>query len=249
MLPLGLTAAGGVSAETEDLTWYINMQIGSVSDNGSNTVLGAQRPNASVNPSPDTNPQNGCTGYKADGKIRGFSQIHVSGTGVGKYGQFLVSPKVGLSTRLDGHGSDKSGEFSTCAEYGVTLDRYDVDCAIAPAEHSAIYKFAYPAADNASLLIDLAHNITEVNATDLRVDIQTDARGRTVVTESGYYPGGQGPGFFPGGWGEGHSLYFYAVVNKEAKASGVYDPAGAKAGVNSLGPVNVSNRLRAWGRI
>ena len=245
--PAGAAARTAETAAGEqDLTQYIDMAIGAVSDNGSNTVYGPQRPNASVNPSPDTNPQNGCTGYKADGQIRGFSQIHVSGTGVGKYGQFLISPQVGLSTRLDGHDSGKADETSTCAEYSVNLTRYDIDVAFTPAEHSTIYKFTYPAADQAGLLIDLAHNITDVNATDVQCQIQTRA-GQTIITGQGYYPGGQGPGFHPGGWGEGHSLYFYAVVDRAADVTGVYDAAGAQPGAESLGPVNVSDRLAGMG--
>ena len=230
----------------QDLAKYINMSIGSVSDNGSNTVYGPQRPNASVNPSPDTNPQNGCTGYKADGQIRGFSQIHVSGTGVGKYGQFLVSPQVGLSTRLDGHDSDKANESSACDEYKVSLTRYGIDVAFTPAEHSTIYKLTYPEHEQASLVIDLAHNITDVNATD--VECQIEAVGdQTVITGSGYYDGGQGPGFYPGGWGEGHSLYFYAVVDRAADKAGVYDASGIKPGATALGPVNVSDRMAGMG--
>ncbi len=223
--------------QREDLTPYINMRIGSVSG-ASNTVIGPQRPNASVNPSPDTNPQNSCTGYNASGKIRGFSQIHVSGTGVGKYGQFLVSPQVGLSTRLDGHDSAKENENPTCSEYSVTLTDYDIDCSFTPAEHSTIYKFAYPKSDDANLVIDLAHNIANGNAKDVKVDISTDDEGNTVISGSGYYAGG---------WGPEHNLYFYAVVNKTPKVTGTYDSSGQKLGVNTLGPVDIIDRLAGLG--
>ncbi len=223
--------------QQEDLIQYINMNIGSTSGY-SNTIIGPQRPNASVNPSPDTNPQNSCTGYNADGEIRGFSQIHVSGTGVGKYGQFLVSPQVGLSTRLDGHDSAKENENPTCSEYSVTLADYDIDCSFTPAEHSTIYKFAYPESDNANLVIDLAHNIANGNAKDVKADISTDGEGNTVISGSGRYVGG---------WGPEHDLYFYAVVNKTPKVTGTYDASGPKPGVNSLGPVDITDRLAGLG--
>ena len=98
--------------EPLDLTKYVDMTLGSSSN--THTVIGPQRPNASVNPSPDG------TGYEANGytggDIRGFSQMHVSGTGVPKYGQVLLSPQVGLATRLDGHDSPKANEQAGCSE-------------------------------------------------------------------------------------------------------------------------------------
>lgn len=234
------------TAAAQDLTQYIDMGIGSLSGN-SHTVIGPQRPNASVSPSPDTNPQNSCTGYDANGDIRGFSQIHVSGTGVGKYGNFLISPQVGLSTRLDGHDSAKENENATCSEYSVTLSRYNIDCSFTPAEHSTIYKFTYPAADDSSLLIDLAHNITNVNATSVSFSIETNDEGQTVITGQGYYEGGEGPSFSPGGWGEGYTLYFYAVVDRAADVIGVYDKMGAHPGVTSMESVDVTDRLAGLG--
>ena len=71
----------------KDLIDYVDLRIGV--DNDGNTVIGPQRPNASINPSPDTQ-GGGHSGYFSNHPIRGFSQIHASGTGWGKYGQFLI---------------------------------------------------------------------------------------------------------------------------------------------------------------
>ena len=66
-----------------------------VKGNGS-CVVGPQLPFGSINPSPDT-PEGHTDGYNYNSKIRGFSQLHVSGTGgPGKYGQFLISPQIGI---------------------------------------------------------------------------------------------------------------------------------------------------------
>ena len=81
---------------TTDLTRYVNLRYGV--DNEGKTVIGPQRPNASVNPAPDTKGGQH-SGYFTGNDIRGFSQIHASGTGYGKYGQFLLSPQIGLDTR------------------------------------------------------------------------------------------------------------------------------------------------------
>lgn len=222
-----------------DLTEYVDMSLG-VSSN-TNTVIGPQRPNASVNPSPDG------TGYTANGynggDIRGFSQMHVSGTGVPKYGQVLLSPQVGLSTRLDGHDSPKSNEQATCSEYSVTLDRWDIDCSFTCTENATIYKFRYPQSDQASLLIDMGHNNGENNnkghhtglyneSSDIQVEIGTDQQGQTVAFGSGYYEGG---------WGQPHYIYFYAIVDKTPKETGTFDAQGAHPGENKLGPAAITS--------
>ncbi|MBO5502005.1 MAG: hypothetical protein J6A48_08270, partial [Clostridia bacterium] len=58
---------------TPALTQYINLRYGV--DNEGNTVIGPQRPNASVNPAPDTK-GGSHSGYFSGNEIRGFSQIH-----------------------------------------------------------------------------------------------------------------------------------------------------------------------------
>lgn len=237
--PIAFTAPiGGVEIKAlfvkedglQDLTEYIDVSLGSTG--ASHTLIGTQRPNASVNPGPDTNPMHNCTGYEATGQIRGFSQMHVSGTGVGKYGQVLLSPQIGLATRLDGHDSDKSNENPTAAEYSVTLDRYGIDVSFTPAEHATIYKFTYPKSDDANIVVDMAHNICNEKASKVKVNIGTDKSGNTFIS---------GSGFYTGGWAGAHDVYFYAMVNKTPNATGVYDKDGAKPGVNTLGPVNVSD--------
>ncbi len=224
------------------LTEYIDMTVGTA--NSTNTVIGPQRPNASVNPAPDA-PGYLANGYnsRSDTLIRGFSQIHVSGTGVGKYGQVLLSPQVGLSTRLDGHDSAKSNEKATCSEYSVTLDEWGIDCAFTCTENVNIFKFHYPKATDATLLVDMAHNNAENNnkghhtgiyneSSDIRLQIGTDEQGQTTVFGSGYYEGG---------WGRPHYVYFYAVADTAPTAVGVYDREGAHEGTTAIGPVTISD--------
>ncbi len=134
----------------EPLTKYVNPWMG-VKGVG-NTVLGPQVPWGSVNPSPDT--EAGYTaGYNPDKKIRGFSQMLVSGTGgPGKYGQFLLSPQIGLKVGETEHDSDKSGEVATASRYQVRLTDYNILCEVAPAHHAVMYRFTYPNSDNVQWL-------------------------------------------------------------------------------------------------
>ncbi len=80
---------------------YVDNFIG-VRDINSSCVLGPQLPNASINPSPHTAP--GKVNYDMDGyvmgnPVRGFGQLHVSGTGWGKYGKLTRMPYF-LSTNI-----------------------------------------------------------------------------------------------------------------------------------------------------
>lgn len=209
---------------TVDLTPYVNLRYGV--DNNGNTVIGPQRPNASANPSPDTK-GGSHSGYFTGHEIRGFSQMHASGTGYGKYGQFLLSPQLGLDTRLDGHDSPAAQEQASCCEYSVLLQRYGIRCAVTPAEHGAMYRFTYPASRDASLLIDLAHSVpllagivnspSGISASHVALQVEKNGEGYPVFSGSGRYSGG---------FGGVHALHFYAVVKKKPATMGTYDGDG-----------------------
>ena len=212
-----------------DLTEYVNLRYGV--DNDGNTVIGPQRPNASCNPSPDTEGGRH-SGYFSGRDIRGFSQTHASGTGYGKYGQFLLSPQIGLKTGFTEHDSPADGEQATCYEYSALLKRYGIHCSVTPTEHAAIYRFTYPASEDASLLIDMAHSVpllakicSGISASQISLEISKDADGNAVFTGSGRYHGG---------FGGSHFLHFYAVVNKTDAVCGTYDTDGLQPGAVTL---------------
>ena len=215
-----------------ELTQYVDPRQGV--DNLGNTVIGPTRPNGSANPSPDT-AHGGHAGYFSGQDVRGFSQIHASGTGYGKYGEFLISPQIGLNCGLKDHDSGVIDEIATCFEYAVTLTRYGIRCFVTPTEHCAIYKFVYPESDDASLLLDMLHTvpllcrITQtkdgVSASDVELKIGCDEMGNALFSGSGTYYGGFGPE---------HRLHFYAVVKKAPKTVGVYDNNGIRDGKTEL---------------
>ncbi len=196
------------SEASTPLTDYIDMRYGV--NNLNLCTIGPARPHASVTPGPDTYPASYSTGYLAENPIRGFSQIH-DNCGEPKYGNFLISPQIGLSTAIDGHDSEKANENPTVAEYSVTLTDYDIDVSVAPAHYSSIYKFTYPKSDNASILIDVAQylHLHTSKATDLKAEISVE-NGNTIITGSGKYDNPT------------YALYFYAVVDKLASGMGTY---------------------------
>jgi predicted alpha-1,2-mannosidase len=141
----------------QNLTQYVDPRMGVIGEG--NCSIGPQLPFGSVNPGPDT-PEGGTDGYNPAEKIRGFSQLHVTGTGgPGKYGQFLISPQIGLNVNENGHDYEKSNEEASIDHYKVSLTDKNIVCELSPTEHAVIYNFTFPASDSAFILIDLCHNI------------------------------------------------------------------------------------------
>lgn len=194
---------------------YVDPFIG-VLDKHSNCVIGPQLPFASINPSPQT-PNGGHDGYHPERPIRGFGQLHVSGTGWGKYGNFLLSPQIGLSTAAEGHDSEKSQEVAKPYAYSVYLDRYAIGVAFAPTAHCVLYTFTYPESEEASLVFDITHNIPQHIA---------KIGGRVRQSSVTLTPDGQmirGEGIFSGGFGSGsHKLYFVAKWDTPATRFGTW---------------------------
>ena len=82
--------------EPKKITSYVNPFIGT--GGHGHTYPGATLPFGMVQLSPDTriNDWDGCSGYHySDSTILGFSHTHLSGTGVGDYGDIRLMPTVG----------------------------------------------------------------------------------------------------------------------------------------------------------
>ncbi len=220
----------------EDLTKYVNMSYGTGTN--SECLIGPSRPNGSVHPGPDTYPTNNYTGYYPNKPIRGFSQLHIQ-SGEGRFGQFLISPQVGLSVALDSHDSNVANENPTATEYSVTLAKYDIDCALTPTENAVIYKFTYPqGTDDGSILLDMIHHVPVYNeanggvynkeAKDVDIKIEQDADGNTVLYGGAKY-GAHGS--------SDRYYYFYAIIDSASLANktiGVYKQGAIVDGATSI---------------
>ncbi|HEY9509995.1 MAG TPA: GH92 family glycosyl hydrolase [Verrucomicrobiae bacterium] len=202
-----------VQANARDITDSVNRFMG-VAGRG-NVVIGPQLPWGSVNPSPDT-PDGNSDGYSSHKKIRGFSQLHVTGTGsCGKYGQFLISPQIGLNMSETGHDSEKSDELASVSEYKVRLKNYNILCELSPTAHAAIYRFTFLKSDDANLLIDLGHNIPEVMRAGYvdEGEVFVDAKKQEITGWGNYW----------GGWSaEPVRVYFAARYNTPGSAFGTW---------------------------
>ena len=204
-----------ISAQ-QKLVDLVNLYMG-VQGN-SNCVIGPQMPHGSVNPGPQT-VNGGQGGYKQNQPVRGFAQLHVSGSGWTRYGQIFLSPQMGFNALEDGHDSMISEEIARPYYYKAKLDRYNILAELSPSFHSIIYRFTYLSNGEKTLLLDMKHNIAQHIATEVR----------------GTFSGGEIKQIAPGvlvGWGEyaggfgskaPYKVYFVLQLDNECEEIAVVD--------------------------
>ncbi len=225
---------------TEDPVRFVDPFIGVADGNISNCVIGPQLPFASINPSPETR-KGGHDGYSPDQPIRGFGQLHASGTGWGKYGMVFISPQTGLNYTEQGHDSPKSEETARAYEYSVRLNRYNIRVQVTPSYHSAIYRIIYPKSDSSVLVFDVTHNIpmdiaTEVGGKVSEADVTVDKDGRI-----------SGHGRYSGGFGDGqYRVWFTAETSKKPVSYGVWRNKELMKGKSSTQLEQVNDRVGAY---
>ena len=147
------------------------------------TYPGASMPFGMIQMSPDTRLEgwDGCSGYHySDSLIYGFSQTHLSGTGIPDYCDILLMPFIG---EVKWKNSEYASPFSHWEEkaspgyYEVLLRKHNIKAAAAASYRSGIYQFSYDAAaTEGKLLIDLQHR-DEVLESSLQVVNEYEVKG------------------------------------------------------------------------
>ena len=95
-----------------------------------------------------------CSGYRyEETTLRGFSQTHINGTGVGDLGDLLLFPFSG-DQAPEFHELDKKSEKASPGYYTAKFGRGAYAVEVTVAEHSAIYRFTYNGDGPAHLLYD-----------------------------------------------------------------------------------------------
>jgi predicted alpha-1,2-mannosidase len=224
LLVLGCPAPGSA----ESLCDFVDLQMGVQGD--SNCVIGPQFPHGSINPSPQT-PAGNMGGYRPGKPVRGFGQLHVTGTGWNKYGQVFLSPQIGLRVGEAEHDSAISDEVATPAYYAARLDRYGIRVELTPSHHAAIYRFTFPRSSEAHLLLDVTHN--------LPMDITPEVGGRfwggeiLLNSRDGTFSGW---GEYSGGFGGAgpYKVFFYARTNQRPVAIGTWKDGVINRSANAL---------------
>jgi putative alpha-1,2-mannosidase len=142
----------GQDIQDTDLTQYVDPFIGTQGDG--NTFPGATYPFGMVKLGPDCDTLSTNMGYKSDGKIRGFSHLHLSGTGGGpRYGNILVYP-FGGDVLISGYGSDRGKETAKVGYFSVELPESGILAKLTCTPRTGIHRYTFNTAGRNSILID-----------------------------------------------------------------------------------------------
>jgi predicted alpha-1,2-mannosidase len=208
---------------------YVDPFIGT--DAHGHTFPGAAAPFGMVQLSPDTDIEgwDWCSGYHySDSSIMGFSHTHLSGTGIGDYGDILFMPFTGELKTVSGTKSDPDSgyrsRFSHDNEtahpgyYSVFLKDYDIKAELTVTKRAGFHRYTFPQAERAFIIMDLVHGIQN-QTTDSSLEIldDTTVRGYRCST----------------GWAQHRCVYFYAEFSVPFKSFGVLENGTVIADKNS----------------
>lgn len=175
------------------------------------TFPGATVPYGMVQLSPDTrlNGWDACSGYHAsDSIILGFSHTHLSGTGIGDYGDILFMPFTGNPALNQGAENPDSGyasrklsgsEKASPGFYGVTLEG-NIKVELTTTTRAGFHKYTFPSSRDAGMIIDIGHTLQSHRNEINRIEIVNDReiKGYKVTK----------------GWARDHHVFFYAVFSQ-----------------------------------
>lgn len=129
------------------------------------TYPGPTRPFGMVQPGPDTGygDWQHCSGYRwEDGKILGFSQTHLSGTGCSDLGDFLLLPFTGrLPPGEPGGIKNPDTETAWPGYYSVELTNFGVRAEITSGKRVAFHRWTFPKDRPAQVMLDLQYGAVE----------------------------------------------------------------------------------------
>ena len=188
------------------------------------TYPGATLPFGMVQLSPDTRLEgwDGCSGYhNTDSIIYGFSHTHLSGTGVGDYGDVLLMPTFGAiqfdngskSGVENGYAStfSKATEKASPGFYQVNLEEYDIDIRLTATTRVGIHEYTFNRGGNSNLILDLFH------------------RDQLLKDSIHFVGNNEVEGFrVSSAWANEQQIYFVAQFSKECK-SHILDSTGKRA--------------------
>jgi len=192
----------------KDYNAFVNPFIGT--GGHGHTYPGPALPFGMIQPGPDTRLDgwDGCSGYHyTDSLLYGFSQTHLSGTGIEDYCDFLFMPTVGkpqFSNKQYASSFQKKNEKASPGYYSTFLDKYKIKAEITTSKRAGLYKFTYPNTNEANIIIDLKHRDKVL---DSWVEIVNDREIKGYRKSSS--------------WAKGQELYFHVRYNKPFKSFGI----------------------------
>ncbi len=209
-------ASSGETSCSEDYTQYVNLFIGT--GGHGHTYPGATVPNGMVQLSPDTRMMgwDACSGYHySDNTIIGFSHTHLSGTGIGDYGDILLMPQTGTPYTQQGSEdlSEKGyrsafshdNEQASPGYYSVVMDN-GIKAELTATTRVGMHRYSFPKGEEQSVIVDLGHSLQNHGRENLFIEVlsDTEIRGGRVTK----------------GWAKNQPIFFYAKFNRSFKVEG-----------------------------
>lgn len=230
-IPVACTLEDDIS---EDVLTYVDPLIGSGFHG--HVFVGANVPFGGVQVGP-TNFSQGwdwCSGYHySDSIVRGFSQLHLSGTGIGDLGDVLMMPAVGKRNidpgTVENISSAYSSKYKHSTEkvspgyYKVELEKYNIKVELTATERVAFHRYTYPASKNARVVIDLGEGI------NWDAPVKTYLHQINETTFEGYR--------YSKGWADDQREYFTLELNKPVEHFALYSDGQKMEGDEAEGAV------------
>ncbi|HVK97919.1 MAG TPA: GH92 family glycosyl hydrolase [Flavisolibacter sp.] len=211
-----------------NLVKYVDPFIGAVGEG--HIFPGASLPYGMVKLGPDYMPMNANSGYNADGALKGFSHVHVSGTGgPPKYGNVLVAATTG-ALNINDYTTPRANEKASPGFFSVTLQKYGVNAEFTVTHSVGFHKYSSQKQEPLNILFDLESFLSwggykeegeldqELVGSEIKILSPTEVEGYTRVR---------------GGWnvGEAYTVYFYAILDKPATEFGTWKSGKLAKGV------------------
>ena len=194
------------------------------------TFPGAVVPFGMVQLSPDTkiDDWDHCSGYHySDSVILGFSHTHLSGTGIGDYGDIRFMPITGPVKILPGDQNDPdqgyASRFSHKRErampgyYMVWLEDYKIKVELTATERAGMQQYTDLSGNKVHVLIDLKEAITTEKVIESRLIVVNDSTIAGLRRTDG--------------WADDHYVFFYSVFSRPFLNHVVYVDGQAQAGI------------------
>ena len=234
----------------KEYTDSVNVFIGT--GGHGHTFPGATLPHGMVQLSPDTRllGWDACSGYYYDDtSIMGFSHTHLSGTGIGDYGDILFMPVVGEKPLIagtaenpdEGYRSRFSHEQESARPgyYQVLLQDDSINVELTATLRAGLHRYTYPKASDARLIVDMEPTIHghQHPVTQIRVVNDSTIAGMKYTV----------------GWAKRHYVYFYAVFSSpfdyKLYSGTEYQSDSTSVTVNTAKAVMSFRNLPADGRV
>ncbi len=228
-----------ISAQT-NFTKYVNPFIGTAGHG--HTYPGASLPHGMVQLSPDNGTEgwDWCSGYHySDSTIMGFSHTHLSGTGIGDYGDILFMPTIGVVKTEPGTKTDPDSgyrsrfshndETASPGYYSVFLKDYKIKVELTATERAGFQRYTFPKSREANVIIDLNHGIQDkTTASQIKIVGDKTIEGFRRST----------------GWAKNECVYFYAEFSKPFKSFGIAEDGTHHDNLKSADGKNLQAYLR-----